>query len=306
MRRVLGAFFFATFVLCATHARAQAPSNAETLFQEARALAEKGDYAAACPKLEESQRLDPAVGTQFNLADCYEHVGRTATAYALFREVAAIARAAGKFEREKSSRERAAALEPKLARVRLVVEARAPGLEVKIDDDDVERARWGEPFPVDPGGHRLVAGAPAHRPFEARFDAKEGAQVDVRIPELIDLQPKNTTAIEPGEPTRKPAALTYVAGGIGVAALATGTIMGILAVSKHSDAEDACPKGTFAFRCPTQAGTNAWNDATTFGNVSTVAFIVAGVAIAGAAAFYLTAPKTRKQTTASLLLEGRF
>jgi preprotein translocase subunit SecY len=40
--------------------------------------------------------------------------------------------------------------------------------------------------------------------------------------------------------------------------------------------------------------------------VSTIAFIVAGVAVAGAAVLYFTTPKTRKQTASSLLLEGRF
>lgn len=309
MRRVVRASFIATFtmlVLCAPAAEAQAPSNAETLFQEARVLVEKGDYAAACPKLAESQRLDPAVGTQFNLADCYEHVGRTATAYALFKDVAAIARAAGKFEREKNAKDRATALEPKLARVRLLVEAKAPGLEVKIDDATIERTRWAEAFPIDPGAHRVVATAPGHRPFDTPFDARESVSADMTVPELVDLQPKRATVIEVGEPTRKPPVLTYVAGGIGVAALATGAITGILAVSKHSEAESACAKDLYAFRCPTQAGTDAWNDATTFGNVSTVAFVVAGVALAGAAVLYFTTPKTRKQTASSLLLEGRF
>jgi tetratricopeptide (TPR) repeat protein len=306
VRRVLCASFFVTLVLCSPLAAAQTSPNAETLFQEARVLVEKGQYAEACPKLEESQRLDPAVGTQFNLADCYEHVGRTATAYALFKEVASIARAAGKFEREKNAKERVAALEPKLARVRLLVDAKAPGLEVKIDDAAVERRRWTEAFPIDPGAHRLVATAPGHRTFESSFDAKEAGAIDVPVPELVDLQPKKPTVIEVGEPTRKPSVLTYVAGGIGVAALATGAITGILAVSKHSDAESACPKDTFAFRCPTQAGTDAWNDATTFGNVSTIAFVVAGVALAGAAVLYFTTPKTRRTTASALLLEGRF
>lgn len=306
MRRVFCASFFTTLSLCTPIAAAQTPSNAETLFQEARALVEKGNYVEACPKLEESQRLDPAVGTQFNLADCYEHVGRTATAYALFKEVAAIARAAGKFEREKNAKERVLALEPKLARVRLVVDAKAPGLELKIDDAEIERARWAEAFPIDPGSHRVVANAPGHRTFEAPFAAREGSSIDVPVPELVDLQPKNVTVVDGSEPTRKPSVLTYVAGGVGVAALATGTITGILAVSKHSDAESACPKDVYAFRCPTQAGTDSWNEATTFGNVSTIAFVVAGVALAGAAVLYFTTPKTRKQTASSLLLEGRF
>lgn len=311
MRRTLVASFvssatLATVVMVSANALAQPPSTAETLFQEARTLVDKGDYAAACPKLEESQKLDPAVGTQFNLADCYEHVGRTATAYALFKDVAAIARAAGKFEREKNAKERAAALEPKLARVRLVVDAKAPGLEVKIDDAPVERGRWDEAFPIDPGAHRLVATAPNHGTHEAQFAAQPASSIDVRVPELVDLTPKQTAPVQLGEPTRKPSVLTYVAGGIGVAALATGTIAGIVAVSKHSDAESACPKDLYAFRCPTQAGTDAWNGATTAGNVSTVAFIVAGVTLAAAAVLYLTTPKTAKTTASSLLLEGRF
>jgi hypothetical protein len=306
MRRAFCASFILVIALGSEVAFAQTSPSAETLFQEARVLVENGDYAEACPKLEESQRLDPAVGTQFNLADCYEHVGRTATAYALFKEVAAIARSAGKFEREKNAKERAVALEPKLARVRLVVVANAPGLEVKIDDAPIERARFSEAFPIDPGPHRLVAAAPGHQTFETRFDAKDAASADVQVPELVDLEPKTTPVVVLGEPTRKPSVLTYVAGGIGVAALATGTIAGIIAVSKHSDAESACPKDVYAFHCPTQAGTDAWNGATTAGTVSTIAFIVAGVALAGAAVFYFTTPKTRKQTVGSLLLEGRF
>ena len=40
---------------------------AEALYREGRALMEKGDLDAACPKLAESQRLDPSSGTALNL-----------------------------------------------------------------------------------------------------------------------------------------------------------------------------------------------------------------------------------------------
>src|SRR5689334_11081114 len=70
--------------------------KAERLYDEGVALVDQGNYAAACPKFEESQRLDPALGTQFNLADCLEHTGKLGSAFRLFGAVERAARAAGK------------------------------------------------------------------------------------------------------------------------------------------------------------------------------------------------------------------
>ncbi len=50
---------------------------ARALFAEGRSLMEDERYAEACPKLEESLRLDHGMGTQFNLAHCWEKLGRT-------------------------------------------------------------------------------------------------------------------------------------------------------------------------------------------------------------------------------------
>src|SRR6516165_8666630 len=76
-------------------------AEARVLFFEARKLVAAGQYSSACPKFEESYRLDPGIGTNFNLADCYEHTGRIASAWARFLDVAASTRAAGQIEREK-------------------------------------------------------------------------------------------------------------------------------------------------------------------------------------------------------------
>src|SRR5262245_32588034 len=67
-------------------------AGARALFAEGRALMDKDRYEEACPKFEESLRLDPGMGTQFNLAHCWEKLGRTASAWALFLDVAAAAR----------------------------------------------------------------------------------------------------------------------------------------------------------------------------------------------------------------------
>src|SRR5262245_6044422 len=82
--------------------RAQSSDSAaaQALFDEAKALMAAGKAQEACPKFEESQRLDPGSGTLTNLAKCYEDTGRIAAAWSMYLEAASAARAAGNAERE--------------------------------------------------------------------------------------------------------------------------------------------------------------------------------------------------------------
>ena len=75
------------------HAQQRDPAAAQALFDEATKLTKQGRYPEACEKLAESNRLDPGIGTQFHLADCYEQSGRFASAWAGFLDVASQARA---------------------------------------------------------------------------------------------------------------------------------------------------------------------------------------------------------------------
>jgi len=70
----------AALVAMGGDARAADAPAAQALFDEAKRAMADGRWAEACPKLEESERLDPSIGTAFNLARCYEHVGRIASA----------------------------------------------------------------------------------------------------------------------------------------------------------------------------------------------------------------------------------
>src|SRR4051794_35386626 len=86
------------------HAEARDPVAAQALFDDARRLMAAGQTAEACPKFAESQRLDPGIGTAFNLADCYEKSGHVASAWALFLEVVSQARASGESDREAAAK----------------------------------------------------------------------------------------------------------------------------------------------------------------------------------------------------------
>jgi hypothetical protein len=65
---------------CRAEPSTQDVAAAQALFDEAKRMLDDGQAAAACPKLEESLRLDVGIGTRYHLARCYELTRRTASA----------------------------------------------------------------------------------------------------------------------------------------------------------------------------------------------------------------------------------
>ena len=110
-------------------------ATAQALFDDGKRLLKEKSYAEACPKLAESMRLDPALGTKLHLADCYEKNGQTASAWVLFREAAEQAKIANQLDRFKKASDRADALALRLCRLRIEVsvEAEVTGVEVVRD-----------------------------------------------------------------------------------------------------------------------------------------------------------------------------
>lgn len=148
----------AAFVLGSLPRRAFAIDDADRaraaqLFVDGKKLMEDGKYADACPKLEESQRLDPGDGTLLRLAWCDEMLGKLATSWALFREGLASAKKSNNDARIKFATEHLAAIEPKLSKVTIQVSpgAAVEGLEIRWDGKTLSKSEWNSEFPVDPG-----------------------------------------------------------------------------------------------------------------------------------------------------------
>jgi len=238
------------------------PAMSEALFQEAKRLTAAGKYAEACPKLEESYRLDPGTGTLLNLGVCYEKTGRTAKAWACFNEAASAARREGRSDRFKMATEHAKALEPTLSRLVVVVGPGADlsGLEVRVDDTILGRASWGFAMPYDPGTHHVTATTPGKRPYKTSVAL--GAKGDRReiVIGVLEADPSNRMKVSeapssspakagvavplapdaaapaPG-PSRVPMVLI---GGLGVVGIGVGAYFGVQAISKRDASNRTC------------------------------------------------------------------
>lgn len=305
-------WFFAVALACmavpsAAHADAAQAATAQALFEEAKGLAAKEQFAAACPKFAESQKLDPAAGTLLHLGNCYEKVGKTASAWATFLDAAAAAKQQGRAEWEKLARSRAAALEPKLSRLTITAPAAVAGLEIKRDGVGVSQAALGTALPVDPGEHAVEASAPGYAPFSAKVVVGPNAdKKEVAVPSLTpapkgaaDPNAGGTVTPPPPPPPRPPESdsgsgtktIGLVVAGVGVAGLAVGGVTGLMAMSANDDAKKLCPNDG---ACGSRDGVDKNDEAKTFALVSTVGFVAGGALLAGGAVLWLTAGPSKK------------
>ena len=253
--------FICALSAASTVRAAEPASPARALFKEGRGLVAQGDYAAACPKFEQSLALEAGVGTQFNLADCWEHIGRTASAQALFVGAAASAKAAGQSEREEVLRDRAAALEPRIAHLVIEVADADPKLVVKRGELPLDSDAYGKAKAVDPGSYEIVAKAPGKMTWRKQVEIAAGASVvTVEVPRLeaqADEESKPVQAKKLAGPAKEPPKVVTPPptvhpdkpvnwsaiglGGIGVGGLVVGSVMALKYSSANSDARNICP-----------------------------------------------------------------
>jgi serine/threonine-protein kinase len=308
------------FVHGAAYGQARDPAGAEKLFTEARKLIDAGKYAEACPKLADSQKLDPGVGTLLNLAQCYEKMGKTATAWATYHEAAAAARANGQADREKRAAHAADSLEPNLPKLTVTVPDAAAdkGVEVKRNGTPVPKSLWGVSEPVDPGEYVIEAHAAGRRPWSTRVKAEAGRATAVILPPLDESatapaatspppDPSPTTA-PPPTPRDSSSSLettssglhgqrlaAVVAGGVGFVAAGIGTVLAFSANSTYNSTNPHCTPDNF---CDPQ-GIDDRNTAMQRGRIATGLLIGGGVAFGAGVALWLTAPSARSDGSAA-------
>jgi hypothetical protein len=212
------------------------------LFNEGKAFFAAGDIAGACSKFEAADRLTSWLGVELNLADCYERVGRTASAWVMFRKAADKAAATGD-TRASYAHERAAALESVLAR--LTITAAVVPLEVRIDNVVLSGDELGTRMPIDPGAHRIEARMRGTSEVWSRgVTVSPSTTVAVEIPAPVSVAPPESRHATEQHPRRW---LALSAGGAGTLLLGVSISLGVsaklrydTAVEEHCDALRVC------------------------------------------------------------------
>ncbi len=165
-------------------------------------------------------------------------------------------------------------------------------VKVTMDREVLTERLDGTALSVDPGEHTFTFETAAEPPVtrtvlvqEAQKDRRESVTFGTRRP-----------AADMTHGIAAQRVLALVAGGAGVVGIGVGTAFGLMAASKKSSAERACPYNP----CDTKDGVMAWSDAGSTGNISTAAFIVGGVGVVGAALLWFSAPHSSAGASAQV------
>jgi hypothetical protein len=289
-------------IAAAEEAPATASASIETdrasaLFREGRRLVDEQRYGEACERFEQSYKLSAGLGTRFNLADCWEHIGRIASAQTAFTEVAIAAHAAGQIDRETVARERAAALEARVSRVTIDVQV-SPGEQPTVlqNGSPVKAEHWGKALPVDPGTQVIEVTAPGRLPWTSRVQVPSGgAMVWVTVPRLLEDPKVRPLAKAPVPPKKKPTrrlpeekprdmrAVSLGLAALGVSGIAAGTAFALKYKSFADDADAICPSLTAPCSEDDSLRRDSLDgDAEAAGTGAIISFGVGGAALLGA------------------------
>ncbi|WP_437542478.1 bacterial transcriptional activator domain-containing protein [Sorangium sp. So ce367] len=302
------------------------------LYQAATRLIEAGRIAEACAMLEQGRTLDPtALNLLLRLGECLARTGRTAGAWNVFSETAAIAKSAGD-PRAARAAALAAALEPRLSRMAIAVPpgSAAPGLEIRRNGVLLLPSQWGQALPVDPGTHTIEAQAPGRKRWSVEHVVPpDGAGVVIDVPLLLAQEPppRALAAAPKGQTTQAPPVLpiddrgagagagraqrviALASGGAGLVGLGLGAVFGAEAIARR----DASNRGHCDARSRCDAvGVSLREDAQKAGTASTIAFSTGTAALLAAGLLLWTAPPSaagppsRRATAAAAAGPGGF
>jgi tetratricopeptide (TPR) repeat protein len=314
-----------TSFLPLAEAQPKSRTIAESLFQNGRVLMRSKKYAEACLKFEESQRLDPQIGTLLNLGVCHVQLGKIATAWGEFEEVRALAKREARTKHVQFAIREKNKIESRLPKIVIEVPdgSRVPGLQVVQNQTPLHEGAWATPLPIDPGDFTIEAKAAGYQTWRHKYSIKEKETLHIPIPKLeidkeavppvhVTTPPTTTTTTQPPanpppaseqQPTPQglstPQTIGLGLGAVGLISIGIGSYFGAQALNKRADSNDLCPTVGGQERCSVE-GASLNNDAKTNAQIAnwTIGLgLAAGVT--GLVLFLTTKPKTNEKSASA-------
>ncbi len=236
-RNLVASAAFAAVGALALPATADDTAGAEALFTEAKELASKGEFAAACPKFEASLALGRTLGTMLNLADCLEKVGKLASAKQVWDDAAALAKEKGD-ERAAFASDRAGAIASRVPKLTLKVTSGAEQLGLTVAGKPVPETKWGLPMEVDPGKVEVGVLRGSEVLETKSVDVAESASSDLALDlgaiALAHPKTKKKAPTEPPSPAQM--IIGWVTLGVGLGGLTGFGVLEGMAFSQRAEA----------------------------------------------------------------------
>ena len=227
---------------------------ARTAFNEASALAARGQWNAACDLYARSLSLHPAPLTRYSLGVAQREAGRLVAARASFDAFVAEPVSSTTQVYVEPARSAIAELGGRVATITLVlVPGTLPGTEVTVDGVAVPRGSLAGRRAVDPGLHAIVARAPGRLESRAHVTLPEGGAATLTLilaplPQSAPgapIEAPSTSAFGPlaaapaGRQAPWPTVLPVVLLAAGGAALAGGVALGLVGLADARGAGSA-------------------------------------------------------------------
>lgn len=165
---------------------------------------------------------------------------------------------------------------------------------VFVDDARAPLRPSGDAVLMNPGLHRFRFERPGVAPVVREVRIDEGARLLSVAVSFAGPAPAASRAAgappreEPPPSTNGQRTAAYAVGGTGALAAAVGAVFGLFASARLSRERSECGSPT---TCTDHAAAQRdYDDATSFGTVSTIAFVASGALVAAGVTLWLTAP----------------
>jgi hypothetical protein len=226
--------------------------QAQSRFARGRVLFQSNEHDKALQEFRASHEIVSSPNTRLLIARCLRALDRKVEAYAEFGRTAVEARELERSDRRygqaaSSAEKERRALESELGFVLVEIRDAGPNTTLSVAGEQLRRAAWGEPMPASPGTTEVVVRTPGRPTVRKTLELTGGQRVQLSI----DAGYTKPVAAQPPPPPGPPSGgsqrtWAYVAGGVGVAGLATFAVAGLMTNRTHDDLRSACVDGACA------------------------------------------------------------